>query len=88
MSYDHAREQLQVVLDTWKGWEYLQIHDNRLLLERVSNITSTRAEEFVNKAIENTLNKFGPGNIQLLDGNLGHLASTGGRHVRPKRSFF
>ena len=84
MSYDQARKQFKAVLETWKGQEYLQIQENRQLLERASTLISKRADEFINKAIETTLKNCKFGIIQSVDGNLGRLASTGGRQVRPK----
>ena len=87
MSYDQAREQFKVVLETWKGQEYLQIQENRQLLERASTLISKKADEFINKAIETTLKNCKFGIIRSVDGNLGRLASTGDRRVRPKNSF-
>ena len=87
MRYDQSREQFQVVLETWKGQEYVQIQDSRQLLERASTLISKKADEFIDKAIENTLKKFGLANIQSVDGSLACLASTGGSQVRPKDSF-
>ena len=84
MSYDQARKQFKAVLETWKGQECLQIQENRQLLERASTLISKRADEFINKAIETTLKNCKFGIIQSVDGNLGRLASTGGRQVRPK----
>ena len=87
MRYDQAREQFQVVLDTWKSQEDMQIQENRQLLERASVFISTKADEFINKAIEDTLKKFRLRNIQLGNEHLDRLSSTGGRQVRPKNSF-
>ena len=87
MSYDQAREHFQVVLDTWKGQEYLQIQDNRQLLERACTLISRKVDEFIDEAIETTLKNCKFGIIQSVDGNLGRLASTGGRQVRPKDLF-
>ena len=78
---DIARNQFQVVLDTWESQEYRQIQGNRQLLERASALISRKAEEFINKAIENTLKDCKLGNIQLVDGNLGRRASTDKRQV-------
>jgi len=61
----------------------MQIQDNRQLLERASTLISRKAEEFINKAIENTLRNCKLGNIQSVDGNHGRLASTGEQQVRP-----
>ena len=83
-SYDHAREQFQVVLDTWKSQEYMQIQDNRQLLERASTLISKKADEFIHKAIETTLKDCRLGNIRSVDGNLGR---TGEKQVCPKCSF-
>ena len=84
-SYDQAREQFKIVLETWKGQEDLQIQENRQLLERASTLISDKAYGFMNKAIENTWKNCKLGIIQPADGN---LASAGGRQVRPKNSFF
>ena len=86
ISYDQAREQFHVVLETWKGQEYMQITENRQLLKRAYALISKKAEEFINKAIESTLRDFKLGKIQLVDGNLGRRASTGERQVRPNNS--
>ena len=64
----------------------MQIQENRQLLERASALISKKAEEFINKAIENTLRDFKLVNIQLVDGNLGRRTSTGERPVCPKNS--
>ena len=64
----------------------MQIWDNRQLLERASALISKKAEEFINKAIENTLKDCKFGNIQLVDGKLGRRASTGERQVCPNNS--
>ena len=87
ISYGQAREQFQVVLDIWKNQEYVQIQDNRQLLERASTLISRKAEEFITKAIENTLKDCKLGNIHSVDGNHGRLASTDEKQVRPKNSF-
>lgn len=86
ISYDKARDQFQVVLDTWKSQEYMQIQDNRQLLERASTLISKKADEFINKAIENTLKDCKLGNIRSVDGNHGRLASTGEKQVCAKNS--
>jgi len=80
-SYDHAREQILVVLDTWKSQEYMQIQDNRQLLERASTLISKKAGEFINKAIETTLKDCTLGNIRSVDGDLSRSTSTGGKQV-------
>ena len=84
MSYDQAREQFKVVLETWKGQEDMQIQENRQLLERASTLMSNKAYEFINKAIESTLKSCKFGIIQSVDGNAGRPASTDGRQVRPR----
>ena len=86
MSYDQAREQFQVVLETWKSQEYMQIQENRQLLERASALISEKTEEFINKAIETTLRDCKLGNIQLVDGNHGRRASASERQVCPNNS--
>ena len=58
-------------LETWKSQEYMQIQESRQLFERASALISKKAEEFVNKSIENTLRDYKLGNIQSVDGNLG-----------------
>ena len=65
----------------------MQTQENRKLLERASTFISKKADECINKAIENTLKICKFGNIQSVDGNPGSLAPTGGRQVRPKISF-
>jgi hypothetical protein len=85
-SYDHAREQFQIVLDTWKSQEYMQIQDNRQLLERASTLISKKADEFIHKAIENTLKDCNLGNIRSVDESLGRSTSTGEKQVCPKNS--
>ena len=84
--YDQFRKQFQVALETWKGQECLQIQENRQLLERASTLISKKTDEFINKAIETTLKNCKFGIIQSVDRNLGRLASTGERQVRPKNS--
>ena len=84
--YDHACDQFQVVLETWKSQEYMHIQENRQLLERASALISKKADEFINKAIENTLKNCELGNIRLVDGYLGDRASTGERQVCPNNS--
>ena len=64
----------------------MQIQDNRHLLKRAFALISKKADEFINKAIENTLRDCKLGNIQLVDGNLGRRASTGERQVCPNNS--
>jgi len=70
-SYDHAREQFQVVLDTWNREEHRQIQENRQLLERASVTISQKAYTFVNQAIERTLQDWRLGDINSDDGGLG-----------------
>ena len=70
-SYDQAREQFQVVLDTWKSQEYMQIQENRQLLNRAFGMISKKADEFITKAIEKTLKDWNLGDIRSGDGNLG-----------------
>ena len=86
MRYDQAREQFLVVMNTWESEESMQIQEGRQLLKRASALISETADGFINKAIESTLKGFKLGTIQLVDRNLGRLASAGEKQVRPKNS--
>ena len=86
INYDQFLEQLQVVLETWKGQEYMQIQENRQLLKRVSALISKKGEEFTHKATENTWKDHTLGKIQWVDGNPGRRASTGEQQVCPNHT--
>ena len=87
MEYDQACEQFRVVLDTWTSQEYVQIQENRQRLKKASTSISDKADGFIKKAIDNTLEDCKLGSIRLVSRNPGRLASTGEEQVGPKNSY-
>ena len=58
-------------MDTWNREKHSQIQENRLLLEKASEMVSQKAYGFIGQAIEKTLQDWRPGDIQSEDGDLG-----------------
>ena len=57
-------------MDTWDREEHTQIQENRLLLEKASALISQKAYGFIDQAIEQTLQDWGLGDVQIEDGGL------------------
>jgi hypothetical protein len=77
--YDQDRDKIQLVLDTWTSEQQKQIQTNRQVLERASKVISTKADGFINNAIEKTLRECNFGTIRSGDGR-----QEGGKEVSSK----